>query len=302
LQLARTPDEAARFQRLAAQRGWPADYLQHVDAARASHLAGAKVAGEGLFFPQAGWINPPSLVQAQLDQAADHLTARFGVHVDALVYENGLWIAQDGNGKQIGAAPVVVLANAADAKRLAPTLQLASDERVVTTLPASTALSVNMVVCCGGYLTPVHDGLACIGSSPVGDDASRANLALLDQMLPDASAAMKHASLGSRQCARPGTPDRLPIVGPIADVARWQAKHAGSLHLAPRQSGLFALTGFGARGLVWQGLMAELLASQICGEPLPVERDLVLAVDPARFLARAGQRYDAASQAQDASD
>jgi tRNA 5-methylaminomethyl-2-thiouridine biosynthesis bifunctional protein len=32
--------------------------------------------------------------------------------------------------------------------------------------------------------------------------------------------------------------------------------------------------------------MADLVASQIAGEPLPLERDLVLAVDPARFLAR----------------
>ena len=52
----------------------------------------------------------------------------------------------------------------------------------------------------------------------------------------------------------------------------------------PRQPGLFAATGFGARGLVWASLVGELLASQINGDPLPLERDLVDALDPARYL------------------
>jgi tRNA 5-methylaminomethyl-2-thiouridine biosynthesis bifunctional protein len=90
----------------------------------------------------------------------------------------------------------------------------------------------------------------------------------------------------------------MPIAGPILDLERWLPKHAGSLHLAPRRPGLFTLTGFGARGLVWCSLLAETLASQICGEPLPIERDLANAIDPARFIARHGlvQSSDNSSQ------
>jgi tRNA 5-methylaminomethyl-2-thiouridine biosynthesis bifunctional protein len=41
---------------------------------------------------------------------------------------------------------------------------------------------------------------------------------------------------------------------------------------------------------VWAALTAELLASRICKEPLPVEADLAAACDPERFLLRPPQR------------
>ena len=44
------------------------------------------------------------------------------------------------------------------------------------------------------------------------------------------------------------------------------------------------MQGFGARGIVWSALMADLLVSQLEGEPLPLENDLVDALDPGRFL------------------
>ena len=52
----------------------------------------------------------------------------------------------------------------------------------------------------------------------------------------------------------------------------------------PRQPGLYAVSGFGARGLVWASLAGELLASQLNGDPPPLARDLVDAMDPARYL------------------
>jgi len=35
--------------------------------------------------------------------------------------------------------------------------------------------------------------------------------------------------------------------------------------------------------LVWNALGAELLAARLCGDPLPLERDLALALSPGRF-------------------
>ena len=53
-----------------------------------------------------------------------------------------------------------------------------------------------------------------------------------------------------------------------------------------RQPGLYVLSGYGARGLVWSTMAAELLASQLEHDPLPLTRDLCEAVDPARFVLR----------------
>lgn len=292
LQLARHAEEAQRFARIAEH--WPTELLQAMDAEQASQLAGQALSGGGLFFPLAGWLNPPSLVRALLAACGPALQTRYGVAVEHLRQQNGQWQALDADGQLLGSAPALILANAAEAARWAPELPLSSDTRVVSHLPAS-ASSVHTVVCRAGYLTPAHAGLACLGSSPLREGGSEAqahadNLALLSAMLPEASAATQTTLPAWRVCARPGTPDRLPIAGALADAAGFQAKHAGSLHLAPRRAGLYALTGFGARGLVWSGLLAEMLASQIAGEPLPIERELVHAVDPARFLARQAER------------
>ena len=41
---------------------------------------------------------------------------------------------------------------------------------------------------------------------------------------------------------------------------------------------------------IWAPIAAELLAAQLSGEPLPIEGDLVDALDPARFLLRTQRR------------
>jgi len=83
----------------------------------------------------------------------------------------------------------------------------------------------------------------------------------------------------------------MPMLGPLADedAARRDAQRlAGAWPLdLPRANGLYGAYAFGSRGLVWAGLGAELIASQLEGEPWPLERDLADQLDPARFLQRA---------------
>ncbi|TFW09644.1 tRNA U-34 5-methylaminomethyl-2-thiouridine biosynthesis protein, partial [Oxalobacteraceae bacterium OM1] len=84
------------------------------------------------------------------------------------------------------------------------------------------------------------------------------------------------------------TPDRLPLAGVVPDM---QAAIAGSrLRDVPRLPGLHALLGYGSRGIIWAPLMAELLAAQLEAEPLPLERELKDALDPARFALKAHRR------------
>jgi tRNA 5-methylaminomethyl-2-thiouridine biosynthesis bifunctional protein len=53
---------------------------------------------------------------------------------------------------------------------------------------------------------------------------------------------------------------------------------------------LYGAFAYGSRGLLWGSLAGELLASQLAGEPLPVERALAAAVDPERFALRAARK------------
>jgi len=53
---------------------------------------------------------------------------------------------------------------------------------------------------------------------------------------------------------------------------------------------LYTVSGYGSRGLTWSALAAELLACHLDDEPLPVERALVDAVDPGRFILKHARR------------
>ncbi len=139
--------------------------------------------------------------------------------------------------------------------------------------------------------------MVCVGASfDSGDsdlrmraDDHAGNLRRLDECLPGAAAGIDAALLDGRVGLRSAAPDRLPLIGtlPATDSA---AVGTASLDALPRRAGLHALLGFSARGMVWAPLAAELLASQLAGDPLPVERDLLRAVDPARFHLRALRR------------
>ena len=54
----------------------------------------------------------------------------------------------------------------------------------------------------------------------------------------------------------------------------------------PHHRGLFLSLAHGSKGLTSAPLCGELVAALICDEPLPLERRLVQALNPARFLVK----------------
>jgi tRNA 5-methylaminomethyl-2-thiouridine biosynthesis bifunctional protein len=52
---------------------------------------------------------------------------------------------------------------------------------------------------------------------------------------------------------------------------------------------LFVLGGLGSRGFTWGPLAGEVLAAWIDGAPVPLEADLLDAIDPARWTVRAAR-------------
>jgi tRNA 5-methylaminomethyl-2-thiouridine biosynthesis bifunctional protein len=98
--------------------------------------------------------------------------------------------------------------------------------------------------------------------------------------------------------------DRLPLVGAVprgyAALADGNARPSSRWdqpRLIERASGLFMFTALGSRGITWAALGAQVLASSITGAPMPLEAELVDAIDPARFLVRAWRRAGNGSSA-----
>lgn len=276
LQLAEDADEATRFEAIARSQGYPPGFLEYLEAQRAREIAGREVRGPGWWFPRGAWVSPASLATASLARAGERVRRRMRRAVARLEREGSSWRALDAEDRVIAEAPALVLANAADAKRLLPAarLPLSSVRGQVTYLPRSASRHLEVIVSGSGYVAPVPDRGVCIGASYHHDDEDsgvrdsdhRENLARAESMLPGFAAGLDPAGLQGWTGFRATVPDRLPVYGATA------------------VEGLYTATGLGSRGLLWAPLGAELLACDLEGEPCPLPRDLAGAVSPLRFL------------------
>lgn len=258
LQLARSDKELASQRQAVA--GLPPEYAQFVSREEASAHAGVPVAAAGLWFPHGGWIKPRTLVQAQLDACGARLHRRFGATLE-----------------ELPRAPVVILANAGEAPKLCavPNLRLRSVRGQLTHVPEDALEPPHVVVLRGGMVLPPVDGICVAGATydledphaAVREEDHAGNLERLRAIL----GVDVQAPVGGRVAFRAVTPDRVPVVGNMAD-------------------GVYGAFAYGSRGLVWGALAAELIASELEGEPLPIEGALVNAMDPARFRRRAVSR------------
>jgi tRNA 5-methylaminomethyl-2-thiouridine biosynthesis bifunctional protein len=261
LQLARDAKEDASQRKALAALGLPPDYVQHATQEEASRHAGVPLAASGLWFPRGGWIQPRSLVQAQLAACGDRLSIKYSCELEKLPQ-----------------APLVILANSSDATKLhpVPQLRLRRVRGQLTYVPASEIEPPRAVVLRGGMVLPAVEGLCVVGASyDIGDedprprpDSDEGNLRRMAGIL---SSPGNIGSLESRVAFRAVAPDRLPVVGKLGE-------------------GVYGAFAYGSRGLIWAALAAELVAAELEGEPLPLEGKLAAAMDPGRFARRSKLR------------
>ncbi|MDW5377306.1 bifunctional tRNA (5-methylaminomethyl-2-thiouridine)(34)-methyltransferase MnmD/FAD-dependent 5-carboxymethylaminomethyl-2-thiouridine(34) oxidoreductase MnmC [Halomonas sp. HP20-15] len=310
LQLATNERETRRQQRFLANHALPATVVEGLTARQASERAGLSdglaLAHGGLDYSQAGWVRPAALCQALA--ATPGVTFKRAA-VDALRREASGWRLQLADGEALVADQVVIAtatqANRFDQSAALPLQPIRGQLSSVTLPPGSPALE--RVVCAGGYVAPACDGILSFGASfvPNEDDAAlredehAANLAELRRTLPGFVAALERAGarltpgeLGGRAAVRAASPDKTPYAGPVPDAPRWQSDYASLARDARRvpqtpgahHPGLWISAAHGSRGLASAPLCAELIASRICDEPLPVARELADHLHPGRRL------------------
>ncbi|WP_296127192.1 bifunctional tRNA (5-methylaminomethyl-2-thiouridine)(34)-methyltransferase MnmD/FAD-dependent 5-carboxymethylaminomethyl-2-thiouridine(34) oxidoreductase MnmC [Pseudomonas sp. Ga0074129] len=305
LQLAFDAKEAQRQAQLAT--AFPADLLVELTQAEAEDKADIALTSGGLFYPEAGWVNPPALCQWLSQQPSIDLQ----LHQQALELRrvDDQWHAW--NGEQLlASASVVILASAAEIKGFeqAAHLPLKRIRGQITRLPATaTSRALSTVVCAEGYIAPVREDEHTLGASfdfnsddltlNSADHAS--NLQLLEEISPALSsslnaAALDHEHLQGRAAFRCTSPDYLPIVGPLADATAFADAYAVLSKDArqvpnitcPWLDGLYINSGHGSRGLITAPLSGELIAAWLNDEPLPVPVDVAQACHPNRFALR----------------
>ncbi|NLW04514.1 MAG: FAD-dependent oxidoreductase, partial [Pseudomonadaceae bacterium] len=148
---------------------------------------------------------------------------------------------------------------------------------------------------------PPADNTLCFGATFDVEDSSLElsqagqlqNQQELTAVLPNLLAELSSSSpLGGRVSFRCASPDYLPLVGQVPAIEAWQKNYQStqsSLAISDfpsewNHAGLWLNIGHGSRGLASIPISAELLASQLVGEPAPFEQALVNCLNPARFI------------------
>jgi tRNA 5-methylaminomethyl-2-thiouridine biosynthesis bifunctional protein len=302
LQLAYKTSEAELHKLLNAKFANADSLVEFVSAEKASQLAGILLTQSGLFFPQAGWIDPRKLCAHLVDHP--NIQVEYNFHVNQLNQAENNWQAESAtSGTQ--SAPVVIIASAKDAVNFeqANHLPIKSIRGQITFIVENAVkASLKTVVCAEGYISPAQDGAFCTGATFNLKDTETAtrtsdhqtNLDNLCEHLPVFEMEANAAELAGRVAFRCSLPDYLPCVGalPVVDKLvedfaplRKNAR-AGITTGGSYWHGLYINIGHGARGLAYTPLCAELLAAQINNESIPIPRELVNALNPARFIIR----------------
>ena len=201
----------------------------------------------------------------------------------------------------------VVLANGHRLTDFAQTRQLPAYPvgGQVSHIPTTPGLSaLRQVLCYDGYLTPQNpeNQQHCIGASYhrgktdtdfSAEDQWQNRQRLIDCFPQAAWAKEVDVSGNEARCGvRCATRDHLPMVGNVPDYEKTLTQYA-TLHQqqenvgsAPVYHNLFMLAALGSRGLCTAPLSAELLASQMSEEPLPLDSETLAALNPNRLWVR----------------
>ena len=281
-------------------------YAQGLTQQEASACAGADLGGPARHFLQGGWVDPGAVVRHALATAGVRFQGGAQAHaLQALRSSQGgdvIWQVLDKAGTELARAPLVVLATGAGLPLLADHLPL--------TLPPMGPLEVT----CGqltwfssgtrlkrpvsghGYAVSLPDGRLLCGASlragdadpQLQDEDQRWNLnrlQVLTGLAPPSGAALE-----GRVSWRVQTPDRLPLIGPAPQADLSPTLRRDQTRFIPRHPGLFIIGALGSRGLIWAPLATRLLCAWVEATPMPLEAELLDAVDPARWLVRQARR------------
>ncbi|OKP03869.1 bifunctional tRNA (5-methylaminomethyl-2-thiouridine)(34)-methyltransferase MnmD/FAD-dependent 5-carboxymethylaminomethyl-2-thiouridine(34) oxidoreductase MnmC [Xenorhabdus eapokensis] len=292
---------------------WPEEIALGMNRSQLSHVSGLDVNYDGIYYPQGGWLYPAQLTQAVVKLAEQRGMQIFFNHkVTQLIQSENGWQLQIAHKENLQCKKhkVIIIANGHCLPQFEQTkkLPVTAVRGQVSHIPTTDNLSqLKSVLCYDGYMTPVnpHNQYHCIGASYQRNQLDTLYSSIeqqenRDRLLKcfsdvDWPQEVDISEEKSRQGIRCVIRDHMPMVGNVPVFSELMDKYANlSLQInankiieeSPCYPDLFVLGALGSRGLCSAPLSAELLASQIFGEPLPLDDETLAALHPNRFWVR----------------
>jgi tRNA 5-methylaminomethyl-2-thiouridine biosynthesis bifunctional protein len=299
---------------------WPASLVHGLTPNQASDVSGIKQEFGGLFYPQAGWVSPQSLVSA-LFKASDStglLSFKMNTKIDLIkqkqnttdinsITSSKAWWELHAEEKSFIAEILVVCAGADSINiNTVNSLPLNPTRGQITSMKSNKNIEkLSTVICHKGYLTPKNKDIHCIGATFQKNDLSQQsrkeddsyNLNMLEKCLASLSKTIGWELddvINSKARLRCMTPDHLPMVGAMPDIQKHietyphlaKDKNWKYSQPAPMIDNLYIMTGFGARGICSAPLCAKILTADLCKIPYPLDNNMLFNLSPNRFIIR----------------
>ncbi|MBL1147176.1 MAG: bifunctional tRNA (5-methylaminomethyl-2-thiouridine)(34)-methyltransferase MnmD/FAD-dependent 5-carboxymethylaminomethyl-2-thiouridine(34) oxidoreductase MnmC [Pseudomonadota bacterium] len=307
---------AKRYTGMVKSTALPEEMLRPVDRKQATEIAGIPLASGGLYYPDAGLVAPREFCTSLLEAFPAQVTLRSGAAAEKIMRQDGVWHVLDAAGEILAEAEHLVLATGPSLTGFSETdfLPLRYVGGQISYLPENAASrKLKAVITQDGYFPPAVEGVHYTGATfeklrakaethPVTEKGHRKNLTMLGGFLPAAFFdGVTPEDLQGRAGIRTSVPDHLPVVGKCPVAAQWLEDYAGlsygqltekqiDLDKAEVHDGLYLCGAFGSHGMTSAPLAGEMIAAQICGDPLPVSEKVAAAIHPGRFILRALKR------------
>lgn len=260
---------------------FPSDWVKWLDAEQAAEKTGIALSSGGLWFSQGQRVRPNHLLPALLSHRRIYCRTITAASLRRLA--TGNWSIIDLDGREISQASNVVLANAvgavdlllgvvppAELPKMSAMVQMAGQ---VSYFHSDNVPRSKVVLAGEGYWLPVTPEVHVGGSTYHADAAISTittqghqdiigKLAVLLNVLPSGLGPIPGANDGWAGW-RAAVSDRLPVIGPVV-----------------KAPGLWLACGYGSHGLTWSALAAEVIATQLHHEPVPLERELLQKIAP----------------------
>lgn len=276
-----------------------------------------------LFFPQGGFVSPASLCAAYcaLSKVPVHLNTAVATLIpqeskagSPNIYKghNG-WQLRGNSGALIDTVDAVIFANSQNISqfeqlqelpiesvsgqvtRFAGTAESNNIDHIITgerTLFPSTDNKLVSHLVAASYRN--FDGLT--PNDSFSDFDNEENFKAIQKSLTNKSL-LQNDILQSQAAIRSSTPDRAPLVGAVPNLNIIKSRYGDLKRNANRKfdkldtdqnywPGLYISAAHGSNGLATCGYSAEILASLICGEQLPIGQETLDALNPIRFAIR----------------
>lgn len=279
LQFAGANLDQARMEAIAAAFAASGPWLQPVDAATASSIAGVPLREAGLYFGDSYVVDGATVATrinspACLDRVHGALAAiehtPNGLHLAIVRATTRAMLEVDAVVLCTGCPPPIAQAATLEVLPVAGQMEIAS----IAPRPSVPIFSQ-------GYLCPLGDGQFALGATyeQAPWTAARATTFNLER----AAAWWRRASVGGLSVTRTGSvrgvrgvsSDRLPLIGALTGVD---------------QAGIYLNLAHGSNGTATAPLGAAMIAELLGGEFAPITRPEFDAVAPARFVARQARR------------